>query len=126
MRLAEAPYDVVVLDLHTEGHGLDLVHAIKEGPVEHEHTLITLYGGRGGAVFLRGGRLPPREVLVAARERHRLTPFVILPPDESWTYAVVVVPPVSGRVQDSRKLPLVAAIMTVEPEAYLLGAKAMA
>jgi len=118
--LATRDFDVVVVNPLVEGCGLDFVNAVKERAVEHELTLATLYGARGKASFLRGIRPPTPETLDAARARQRLTPFVVLPVDGGWNYAVIVMLPNASFVEDAHKVPLVTTILSVNP-APLLG-----
>lgn len=124
--LAERAFDVVVVNPLTEGCGLDFVNAIKEREVEHQLTIATLYGARGRASFLRDTRPPSLEQLEAARSRHQTTPFVVLPADGTWNYTVIVVPPHASFVEDARKRPLVATIMTVDAGRLLSTVQPMA
>ena len=124
--LAEHAFDVVVFNSYTENCGMDFVNAVKEGAVEHQLTLATLYGARGSAAFLRGTRPPSQEMLERARARHRTTPFVVLPADGDWSYAIIVVPPHASFMEDARKLPLVATIMTVDGAKLIGSAQPMA
>jgi DNA-binding NtrC family response regulator len=73
----------------------------------------------------RGWKLP-REVLEKAKMRHALTPFVVISPDSSFEYAVIITAPNLAFVKDPRKMPVVNTVMTVEIAPYLGTAKPMA
>ncbi len=124
--LGARPFDVVVVDPYVDGRGLDFVSAIKEGAAEQALSVATLYGARGDARFLLGVQPPARAVLDAARTRHRLTPFVVLPLDDSATYSVVVLPPDATFIEDGRDLPLATAILSVDAGRLLGSAGPMA
>ena len=138
--LAARDFAVVVVNPYVGGNGLDLVTALKEREPDHLHTVATLYGQRALTPFLRGARPPNQETLSAARARHRLTPFVILPRDESGSYAVVVVFPdaplgehpwalaalLRGAAGFNTSLPIVTAILTVDAGTLLGRAVNMA
>ena len=116
----------MVVDPLAPGNGWDLVTAVKEGRDAHLHTVATLYGSRGSTRFLRGSRLPNEETLDAARARHRVTPFIVLPADGGDEYELVIVPPDASFVESRKRLPLVAAILWVNAAKLLGTAPAMA
>jgi hypothetical protein len=124
--LAERPFDVVVVDPYTEDCGMDFVNAIKEGEVEHQLTIATLYGARGPATFLRDTRPPSQEVLEAARARHQTTPFIVLPKGNESMYRIIVAQPHATVMKNPVTVPLVATIMTVDAAQMLGRAKPMA
>ena len=109
--LAEHRFDVVLLNADTEGCGLDLVIAIKEGPEEHERTIATLYGPRSGAAFLRGVRPPEQATLERLRREYALTPFVVMPRGGSY-YDLIGQPPGHSTRVNIEKVPIAATVMT--------------
>ncbi len=124
--LAVGDFHVVLLEPLVSGGATDFVNALKEGPVEYERTLITLYGPREGSTFLRGVRPPSRETLEAARRRHALTPFIIAPLENELFYAIVLRPPDATLLQEIKKVPLVSAVMSVTPSELLGKTTALA
>lgn len=124
--LASVDFDVVAVEPRAPGNGLDLVTAVKENQAAHLHTLATLYGVRGGAPFLRGARAPDEAVLASARERHRVTPFVVLPLEGEDEYAIIVVPPDASFIENRRRLPVTTSIMRVDASKLLATVNPMA
>ncbi len=124
--LAAKRYDVVVIDPDLDGRGRDLVAAVKEGDVEHQLTLATLYGVRGAADFLKGIAPPQQHVLEEVRRLHRTTPFIVLSTPERWTYLIVIVSPDASFVEDAGKIPLASTIMTIDASRRLSSARPMA
>lgn len=116
--LAADAYDVVLLNADTDGCGLDFVNALKEGATEHERTIATLYGARGGAAFLRGIRPPEQGALERLRERYGATPFVLMPQGGSF-YAVIVKPPAATAWLNLEKVPIATTVMTIEASTLL-------
>lgn len=119
--LSEHRFEVVLLNADTDGCGLDLVTALKEGPAEHEHTVATLYGARGGATFLRGVRPPEQATLERLRRDYAFTPFVVMPQGGSF-YAVIVQPPAQTAWINLEKVPIATTVMTTQ--AGKVGARA--
>lgn len=112
--LAEHRFEVVLLNADTDGCGLDLVTALKEGPEEHERTVATLYGARGGATFLRGVRPPEQATLSRLRREYAHTPFIVMPQGGSF-YAVIVQPPAVSAWLNLEQVPIATTVMTAQP-----------
>lgn len=124
--LAESDFDVVVLDPLIAGGASDFLNALKEGAVEHQRTVVTLYGPREGSTFLRGVRPPPLEILERARSRHASTPFIVTPLEHEAFYVIVVRPPDATAVHDVKKVPLSSSILSVTAAALLGKSSALA
>lgn len=124
--LAQSGFDAIAVEPTAGQVGIDFVHALKEGPVEHERTIATLYGARGDAEFLRGVRPPPREALDAARRRHRTTPVVLLPRYGKQEYAVIVLPPHASTIENVGARPVVTTLLSVTAEQLLARAEPLA
>ena len=108
--LSEHRFEVVLLNADTDGCGLDLVNAIKEGPEEHERTVATLYGARGSATFLIGVRPPAQATLERLRRDYALTPFVVMPQGGTF-YAVIVQPPAQSAWINLVNVPIATTVM---------------
>lgn len=112
--LAAHRFEVVLLNADTDGCGLDLVTALKESPEEHERTVATLYGARGGATFLLGVRPPDQATLERLRREYAHTPFIVMPQGGSH-YAVIVQPPAGTSWLNLERVPIATTVMTAQP-----------
>jgi hypothetical protein len=117
--LAAADFDAVGVAAFVPGNGEDLLTAVKEPAEDHLHTLATL-AAAGSSAFLRGAPAPTPEVLAAARERHRMTPFIMLPKKVGERYAMVVFLPGGVTNCDPAKRPLATVLLTASA-AEVLG-----
>jgi len=135
--LASRDFDVVVVNPSTFGRGLDIVAVVKEGHENHRATLLRMYKQPPmTSQLLKPPRpkdksqrwlRPPRPTdLLAARRRHRLTPFIVLAEGGGGEYAIVVAPPEASFMEDPERLPVVAAILFVDAAKLLRKAKPMA